>query len=77
MKNLKDVSEITPPTLAKVSMELPRSDIESGFMGIGTRLNIVDFFRRVITKGRSDPSCERIAQSHDNGELGLVSNSSR
>lgn len=46
-------------------------------MGIGTRLNIVNLFTRVITKGRSDPSCERIAQSHDNGELGLVSNSSR
>ena len=46
-------------------------------MGIGTRLNIVDLFRRVTTKGRSDPSCERIAQSRDNGELGLVSNSSR
>ena len=46
-------------------------------MGIGTRLNIVDMFERVNTKGRSDPSCVRIVQSHDNGELGLVSNSSR
>ena len=74
---MNDVSETTPPTLAAVSIPYRVSDHDKIAFEIRSLLNSLDLFTRAPTKGRSDPSSERIAQSHDSGALGPVSSSSR